>query len=163
MFVNLEIRPVRDRDVEDLVALSLLAWEPVFSSFEGILGPRIYSILYPDWKQGQKEGVEKVCRDREKLAVWVAEIDGNVVGFVAYELYGKDQTGEVQLLAVHPDYQNRGIGTELNIFALEKMKEKGMKLAVVSTGGDQSHAPARRSYEKAGYAALPLVRYYKDL
>jgi len=38
-----------------------------------------------------------------------------------------------------------------------------MKLAVVSTGGDESHVPARRSYEKAGYTALPLVKYYRDL
>jgi hypothetical protein len=38
-----------------------------------------------------------------------------------------------------------------------------MKLAVVATGGDESHAPARKSYEKAGYTPLPLVRYYKDL
>jgi len=67
------------------------------------------------------------------------------------------------LLAVHPEYQNSGIGTELNTFALQKMKEGGMKLAVVGTGGDPGHAPARRSYEKAGYTALPLVRYYKDL
>jgi hypothetical protein len=51
----------------------------------------------------------------------------------------------------------------LNNFALEKMKESDMEMAVVSTGGDPSHAPARRSYEKAGYTALPLVRYYKAL
>jgi len=43
------------------------------------------------------------------------------------------------------------------------MKESGMKLAVVGTGGDPGHAPARRSYEKAGYTGLPLVRYYKVL
>ncbi|HZU86786.1 MAG TPA: GNAT family N-acetyltransferase, partial [Anaerolineaceae bacterium] len=84
------------------------------------------------------------------------------VGFIAYELCD-DKTGEVQLLAVHPDHQNHGIGTELNTFALQKMKEVGMKMAVVSTGGDISHVPARTSYEKTGYTALPLVRYYKDL
>ena len=38
-----------------------------------------------------------------------------------------------------------------------------MKLAVVGTGGDEGHAPARRSYEKAGYTGLPLVRYYQEL
>lgn len=38
-----------------------------------------------------------------------------------------------------------------------------MKLAIVGTGGDPGHAPARRSYEKAGYIGLPIVRYYKDL
>jgi ribosomal protein S18 acetylase RimI-like enzyme len=73
------------------------------------------------------------------------------------------KVGEVQLLAVHPAHQNRGLGTQLNTFALDRMAESGMKLAEVGTGGDPGHAPARRSYEKAGYTALPLVRYYKAL
>jgi GNAT superfamily N-acetyltransferase len=163
MVMNLHFRPVCEDDVDDLVRLSLLAWVPIFSSFEQILGPNIYRLIWPDWKTSQKEAVEKVCRDGEKTTVWVAELDGIVVGFLAYELHIKDKTGEVELLAVHPEYQNRGIGTQLNNFALEKMKESGMKMARVETGGDPSHAPARRSYEKAEYTALPLVRYFKDL
>lgn len=47
--------------------------------------------------------------------------------------------------------------------ALQKLKEGGMKLAMVGTGGDEGHAFARRSYEKAGDTGLPLVRYYKEL
>ena len=161
--MSLCIRPVCDDDVDALVRLSLLAWIPVFGSFKQILGPEIYAIIYPDWRTSQREAVETVCRDGEKTVIYVAELDGTVVGFLAYELQIKDKTGEVQLLAVHPEFQNLGIGTELNAFALKKMKASGMKMAVVGTGGDPSHAPARRSYEKAGYTALPLVRYYKDL
>ena len=82
---------------------------------------------------------------------------------MAYEINDDNQIGEIQLLAVHPDSQNDGVGTELNIFALKKLKEAGMTLAVVGTGGDEGHAPARRPYEKAGYTALPLVRYYREL
>jgi len=161
--MNLHIRPVRNTDVEVLVRLSLLAWAPVFSSFEQVLGHNIYTLIWPDWRTSQRDGIETVCKDDEKTFVWVAELDGMVVGFLAYELNIQDKTGEVQLLAVHPEYQNLGIGTELNTFALKKMKESGMKMARVETGGDPSHAPARRSYEKAGYTGLPLVRYYKDL
>jgi ribosomal protein S18 acetylase RimI-like enzyme len=160
--MDLRIRPVGDADVESLVRLSLLAWEPVFRSFEQLLGPAVYTLIWPDWRTGQREAIEAVCRDGEKTTVWVAEADGTVVGFVAYVL-GEDKTGEVQLLAVHPEYQSRGIGTALNIFALREMKESGMVMAKVETGGDPSHAPARRSYEKAGYTALPLVRYFQDL
>jgi ribosomal protein S18 acetylase RimI-like enzyme len=163
MTMNLHIRPIRDDDIEDLVQLSLLAWVPVFISFEQVLGSTIYKLIWPDWRTSQKEVVESVCKDDQKYTTWVAELDGLVVGFLAYELNDKDRTGEVMLLAVHPEYQNRGIGTELNTFALERMKEGGMRLAVVETGGDSGHAPARRSYEKAGYTPLPLVRYYKDL
>jgi ribosomal protein S18 acetylase RimI-like enzyme len=163
VIVNSHIRSFIDEDLDDVVELSLLAWEAVFSSFKQILGPSIYPILYPDWRKSQREGVETTCRDSERVHVLVAELDGQAVGFLAYELHEKDGSGEVLLLAVHPEYQNLGIGTELNVVALREMKAAGMKLAVVETGGDKSHAPARRSYEKAGYTALPLVRYYQDL
>lgn len=159
--MNLQIRPFKISDIDDLVTLTLLAFEPIFISFEKILGSRIFSIIYPDWRKMQQDGVEKIS-DNKKISLWVAEQAGTVIGFIAYELVD-DKTGEVQLLAVHPEYQNQGIGTELNIFALQKMKEAGVKMACVSTGGDESHAPARRSYEKSGYTALPLVKYYQGL
>jgi len=151
-----------ENDLNGLVQLSLLAFEPIFGSFAQILGPDIYPLVYPDWKISQSEGVRSVC-ESDKIDVWVAELDGKVVGYIAYELHEKDESGEVQLLAVHPAYQNDGIGTALNQVALERMREAGMRVAVVGTGGDPSHAPARRSYERAGYTALPLVRYYKKL
>jgi len=126
-----------------------------------------YYRLFPDWKKTQRAIVEKICREHEKTLVWVAEAHGIMTGFIAYTLdsqeNGQENTGEVELLAVHPDYQNHGIGTELNQFALGKMKASGMKLALVATGGDPGHAPARKTYEKAGYTALPGVRYYQDL
>lgn len=161
--MDLTIRSVRDNDIPDLVQLSLLAWAPVFSSFERILGRTIYTLIWPDWQAGQRNAVETVCRDRDKTTVLVAELDGRVVGFLAYELNVQDKVGDVVLLAVHPDHQNLGIGTGLNNLALAKMKASGMRMARVETGGDASHAPARRCYEKAGYTALPIVRYHQDL
>jgi ribosomal protein S18 acetylase RimI-like enzyme len=160
--MNLQIRPMADDDLEAVVHLSLLAWEPVFHSFKQVLGSEIYSLIYPDWRKSQSEVVTATCQD-EKISVWVADVDSLVVGFVACTFDHDKEEGEVYMLAVHPDHQNRGIGTELNLFALERMKENGMKLVSVGTGGDPGHAPARRSYEKVGYTPLPIVRYYKAL
>jgi GNAT superfamily N-acetyltransferase len=59
---------------------------------------------------------------------------------------------------VHPDRAGAGIGTTMYDFALERMRETGMRLAVVSTGGDVSRAPARRAYAKAGFTVgIPSV------
>jgi hypothetical protein len=44
------------------------------------------------------------------------------------------------------------------------MKERGMALATVGTGGDPSHGPARRAYAKAGFGpAIPSISLYKLL
>lgn len=157
------IRPYTPGDLSDIVALSLLAWEPVFIAWEQILGPDLFPLaIFPDWHQGQKEEVENICHDPKNIT-WVAEAAGKVVGFIVYDLNESTLTGEIRLLAVHPDFQNDGIGTELNLFALQKFREGGMKLAVVGTGGDEGHAPARRAYEKAGFTGLPGVQYYQKL
>lgn len=157
------IRLLCPDDVPAIVHLSLAAWAPVFESFRLVLGEAIYERLYPDWVKAQADVVESACREPETHTVWVAEVAGCVVGFIVLTLHRERQTGEVYLLAVHPDHQNRGIGTKLNCFVLDQLREAGMTLAEVGTGGDPGHAPARRSYEKAGYTALPLVRYYKAL
>jgi predicted N-acetyltransferase YhbS len=112
--VNLSIRLARDGDVEALVQLTLLAFVPVFESFRDLLGSDIYRMIWPDWRKSQREVVETLCEGRDGTVVLVAEMDRRPVGFVAYEVRPKDDTAEVLLLAVHPDYQNRGIGTKLN-------------------------------------------------
>lgn len=157
------IRPYQENDIDAIVELSLLAWEPVFASFRNILGEKIYRIIYPDWRKSQADTVTKFCQEMDKHDTLVAEVDGEVVGFLSYSLNQDGKHGEIDLLAVHPDYQNDGIGTALNLAALDAMRSAGMRLAEVATGGDDSHAPARRAYEKAGFTALPLVRYYQEL
>jgi len=161
--MDLRIRPLRDTDIERVVELSLLAWAPVFASWEEILGPDIFPIVFPDWRKTQAESVESALRDAGKHAV-CGELGGTVVAFLVYELSDESGTGEIYMVAVHPDYQGRGFGVELNQYALDRMKEAGMKVAYVGTGGDPGHAPARRSYEKVGFnVALPGVHYYKRL
>ncbi len=159
--MKLYIRRFDNNDMAAVVELSLLAWEPVFDVWKQILGPTLYPIaIYPNWRKSQRAKVEERCSDKNSVT-WVAEVSGNVAGFVAYGVCG--ERGVIQMVAVHPEYQKHGIGTELTRFALEKMKEAGAKLVEVGTGGDDGHAPARKTYEKAGFTALPLVKYYKEL
>ena len=158
-----QVRPLDDRDAEAVVGLSLRAWAPVFASIERALGSEIYGLLFPDgWLASQRQAVEAVCASQEKR-VWVAEVEGTTVGFVAVELHPDSSMGEIHMLAVDPDHQGNGIGTALTEFALARIKDAGMKVAMVETGGDPGHAAARRTYEKAGYLHLPIARYFKNL
>ncbi len=72
--MNLDIRPFRNDDMEEVVQLSLLAWEPVFRSFKQVLGSDIYMMIYPDWVTSQRATVEQVCQDGDKMIVWVADM-----------------------------------------------------------------------------------------
>ena len=143
--------------------LSLRAWAPVHDSMREVMGREIFDLRHrPDWQTIQRNDVESVLVD-DKATVWVAEHDGTVVGFAAAILHVDEQLGQLQILAVDPDHQDRGLGTELVNLATDWMREAGMTHAVVSTGGDPGHAPARRTYEKAGYSPFPAVHYFKLL
>lgn len=158
-----QIRLFEDRDAGAVVDLSLRAWTPVFSSIERAFGSEIFGRLHPDWREDQRRAVEAVCASPE-TRVWVAEVGGSTVGFVAVEVYDPDrQMGEISMLAVDPDYQGGGIGTALTEFALDRLRDAGMTVAMVETGGDPGHAAARRTYEKAGYVHVPVARYFKNL
>jgi GNAT superfamily N-acetyltransferase len=159
-----EIRPYTDDDLDEIVVLSLRAWKPVHESMARVLGSRINSLVYPNWATQQASAVENVCRD-PRSEVWVAEIDGRPIGFVAVVLAIDDTppAGEIDMLAVDPDHQGRGIGTALTSHALDRISAVGITLAHLYTGGDPGHAAARRTYEKAGLIGLPLVHYYKAL
>jgi GNAT superfamily N-acetyltransferase len=161
--MELAIRPLRANDLEPLEELAVLAWEPVFASVHTVLGPQIDAILHPDWRQRQRDEVRRHCAETPGEITLVAEVDSVVTGFIAYALDHDTRKGVVDLLAVHLDYQNRGIGTELNRIVIERMREAGMRIAIVGTGGDPGHAPARRTYEKAGYTRFPIVHYYQAL
>jgi ribosomal protein S18 acetylase RimI-like enzyme len=81
----------------------------------------------------------------------VAESGDEVVGFVAIRVDRETHVGEIGLNAVDPAHAGKGIGTAMYELAVARMKEAGMKVATVATGGDPSHAPARRAYRKAGF------------
>ncbi len=159
------IRPLAGSDIAPVVDLSLRAWAPVFDSFRQVLGEEIFLHLYPEWSAMQAAAVERVCRD-EAMPTWVADHDGRVAGFVAIvhdRQEDEPDSSEIEMIAVDPEHQRRGIAADLIAYAVDRMREHGSRLAVIGTGGDPGHGPARAAYEQAGFTALPLVRYYKKL
>jgi ribosomal protein S18 acetylase RimI-like enzyme len=157
------IRPFDDRDADAVLGLSLRAWSPAFASLEQVLGSEIFRRQHPDWREDQRRAVQDVVSTK-KGRVWVAEVGASVVGFVAIDLHHPERDmGEISILGVDPDYQGSGIGTALTEFALERLKDAGMTVAMVETGGDPGHTAARRTYEKAGFTLLPIARYFKNL
>jgi GNAT superfamily N-acetyltransferase len=161
--MNTRIEPYKPGHLDAIVGLSLRAWAPVFASLQRVFDPEVYQVFYPDtWSVSQQQAVEAVCA-AEDTHVWVALDDGSPVGFVAVKLHEADSMGEIYMVAVDPDQQGRGIASDLIAFALDWMKDAGMAIAMVETGGDPGHAPARHTYEKIGFGLFPVARYFKKL
>ena len=160
---EIEIREFRADDLAAVVDLSLRTWEPVYASLRQVLGDEIFLHLHADWKADQAEAVASSCTNPERDA-FVALIDEQPVGFVTIALDGfREGMGVIDIIGVDPDYHRRGIATRLTSFALDHMQAAGMEIAVVETGGDPGHAPARAAYEALGFTLLPVARYFRLL
>ncbi|KAM3099830.1 GNAT family N-acetyltransferase [Phormidesmis sp. 146-12] len=161
--MEVQIEPYDAQHLDAVIQLSLRTWTPVFESIQNAMDAEVYRAFYPDgWRVSQQKAVEAVCT-AEDTHVWIAIDAESPVGFIAVKLHSEDSMGEIYMVAVDPDVQGQGIGSVLIEFALSWMKEAGMSIAMVETGGDPGHAPARRTYEKAGFGLLPIARYFKKL
>ncbi|MEV6850056.1 GNAT family N-acetyltransferase [Actinoplanes sp. NPDC051411] len=156
-----QIRPLVPADLEAVITLSLQAWEPVFVSFESILGSATFDLLYrPDWRTAQTASVRKRCLADGAESFILTTADGVVAGFVVLQQDQEESLGVIEMIAVHPEHQRRGYGRTLMKFAIQRLRDRGLELINVTTGGDPGHAPARALYEAVGFTALPLVNYY---
>ena len=158
----MKIEPYQPSRLGAIVGLSLRAWEPVFQSIESVMDPDVYREQHPDWRATQRSAVESACSDPD-FCVQVATEDSQTAGFVALKLHSEDRMGEIHMIAVDPAFQRRGIAAALTQHSLAWFREVGMTTVMVETGGDPGHAPARRTYESAGFRVFPIARYFKKL
>ena len=159
----MNIEPLEIDRIDAVVELSLRAWAPVFVSIERSLHPDLFRRSYPDgWRESQRQAVCDVCSTGE-FEVFTANDGEETLGFAALRVDQKTKMGEIYMIAVDPDHQGRGIASALTEFALTRMKTAGMQVALVETGADPGHEPARRTYEKAGFHPWPAVKYFKYL
>ena len=159
--ISHQIRPLTPADLEAVVDLSLLAWEPVFASFQTILGEAIFDALYrPHWRAAQADAVRRNCLAEHAESFVVTSADDVAIGFAVLQQDPGESLGVIEMIAVHPDHQRRGHARALMVFAIQRLRDEGLELINVGTGGDPAHAPARALYEAVGFTGVPLVNYY---
>lgn len=158
------IRTYAPADLPALHTIRTAAFAPVFASFRNIVGPEIAALGLATAEQEQADLLDAIASPDSGHTIAVAEISGAIAGFVSWKTDAATKVGEITLNGVHPDHAGKGLGSALYEHALAALKSAGMALATVGTGGDPSHAPARRAYEKAGFSVhLPSIYMYRKL
>jgi GNAT superfamily N-acetyltransferase len=130
-------------------------------NWPNVLGEAMFYQYHGDWKQTKHR---RICEGLTSGRGYVALADGQVAGFIFYIVDEGTKTGIVEENAVASQFRGLGIAQRLYDYVFAKMREEGMVYAMVSTGLDEAHAPARRAYEKAGFGkGIGNIRYYKEL
>ncbi len=148
-------------DADRLVEIALSEWHAIYEGFREQMGNELFTLLYPDYN-ADKEG--QIRRNIESGTCYVTECNGVIAGFIHFLCPEGAVYGRISNNAVWHEFRGRGIAGRQYEFAFEEMRKRGAKAVMVTTGGDEGHAPARRAYEKAGFKAkTESVTYYKLL
>ena len=128
MAVPYQIRPATEADYDHIAAINRRAWSGGISTAE--LLERRHGVLDgTPW-------VEQIAKDvahhlaRPDVTTFVAEQEGEVIGYVAAQTKREEPSSEVGILsynAVDPDHRGQGIGTALSRHATNCFENKRLK------------------------------------
>jgi GNAT superfamily N-acetyltransferase len=136
------IRPARPDDLETLLQLQR---EAAVEAFAHVFDQTQYPFPVDDIREVWRETLAE-----PGIEVHLAEVDGKPAGSVS--------VGEefLRTLYVRPAFQGRGVGSALHDFALERLRHRGIQLALLWTL--EENWPARTFYERRGWELTEETR-----
>ncbi|MCS7277532.1 MAG: GNAT family N-acetyltransferase [Aquificaceae bacterium] len=145
----MKVRRAEESDIKELVEVYL----------RGYSGLEEYSYTHPDDVQAYLNWLFR----RDVAGIWVAEENGRIVGFVASDgnWFSKREgkvVGAIHELIVLPEYRNRGIGKVLVEKALEYFRSRGLDIAELWVGDENTRAI--EFYKKLGFEEKDRFNYW---
>ena len=149
------IRKYRPSDLETLRQITAICFEGV--SIDKNIEDTFGIINELDWTQRKMPHInDDVAANAD--GVFVAEIGGEVAGYITTHVNHRTKIGGIPNLSVHPDFQQQGLGTQLIETALVYLKEEGMLYARIETL-EQNQVGAA-FYPKMGFVEIARQVHY---
>jgi len=138
------IQPLKPFDVPD--ATEIIARNPLWQR---------YGLTFDSVQQVLLEGLKR------SNGIYSARIEARLVGLIWFDVTGTFyHSGYIRWVAVHPDFQNRGLGKILLKFAEEKILSVGPNVFLLVSHFNRS---AQRFYERLDYRKVgELPDFYKQ-
>jgi GNAT superfamily N-acetyltransferase len=93
--------------------------------------------------------------------VFVAELDGTIVGVAGYDLLG-DGRGKTTLMAVDPAFRRFGIGSRLQVLRMRAMREAGCRSVTTNADLPDTIAWYKRNFGYREIGTLAKVHEFGD-
>jgi ribosomal protein S18 acetylase RimI-like enzyme len=126
----MEIRRFRPSDLETLKTITAICFDGV-SIDQNI--ERLYGLVHGrDWRWRKKRHIDDDA-EINAAGIIVAEVDGQIVGYVSTRVDPASRIGGIPNFAVLPAFQQRGIGRRLLEEAVAYLAAQGMIYARIET------------------------------
>ncbi len=126
----MSIRPFQPADLPRVQQITIDSFEGV--SIDRNIETRFGLIDGKDWRERKARDVTTDCQVQPE-GVFVAEEDGQVVGYITTRIDRFTSIGRIPNLAVDPEFRALGIGSKLIEHAIEYIRSEGMALAKIET------------------------------
>lgn len=101
----------------------------------------------------------------ETQDIWLTKLNNNKPVAIAYCAPERltDGTFNLYLIAVHKDFQAKGIGGEMLRYVESFLQSQGKRILLVETSGLPEFELTRKFYDKYGYHREAVIRdFYRD-
>ena len=151
----MKIRTYREEDRQRLHEITAGSFRE--ASIHGKIEERYGRLRGTTWAERKLKDIDQDIAD-DPEGVLVAEIDGEVVGYITTTLDEESGMGRIPNLAVDASCQGRGIGKALINAALDRFEQAGMDYAKIETLATNEVGGAL--YPKAGFQELVRQIHY---
>ena len=124
------IRSFRPDDLEAIKAITIEGFEGV--SVEHGIELKFGEIAGHDWRWRKARHVDEDVKEHA-AGIFIAEVDGQILGYISTRLDPKAGKGRIPNLAVAAGARGQGMGRKLIGHALEYFRAEGMCVAVIET------------------------------
>jgi ribosomal protein S18 acetylase RimI-like enzyme len=152
---DVRLRRYRRRDRDAVLRITR-------ESFAGVcldhnIEQRFGTVQGTTWQERKAAGIESDL-SRHPQDAFVAELHGEVVGFVCTRVYRATSTGHIANLAVSPEHRGRGVGRALVEHALEHFRGQGLSFARIETL--EQNQVGQHLYPAAGFEEIGRQVFY---
>lgn len=104
-------------------------------------------------------GFDAYIENTKRRGTWVAEADGEIVGFAGLIVYGEE--GEIEPVIVSSPFRNKGIGTKLIQYVVREAKKTEVRFLSIRPVARNERAVSL--FAKLGFNLVGQIDLFQDL